>query len=318
LVPAVSSTATRLMSGRVVVVTGGTSGIGLEIVRGISARGAHVVLVGRGSDRVHRVVDLIRQSTGNPEVDGIDAGDLAVRAGWKGLGAELLRRYPAIHALVNNAGAFYARRETTSDGIERTFALNVLAPLGLTTVLSDRLRSSAPARVVNVASAAHVGHVVDLGNLQELERHRGFRAYGRSKLELVLLSRELARRFAGSGVTVNSLHPGFIRSGFGRNNGGAVAFAVGLAQWIGGRSPRSGARTPIRVACDPDLASVTGEYFSRGKVASGSAASRDMSMAKRLYDACQPFLGLNPLPEPPGVAPTGTLRPPTGRFVAPA
>jgi retinol dehydrogenase 12 len=286
------------MHGRVVVVTGGTSGIGLETVRGIAARGAHVVLVGRGAARVLEIADEVRRSTGNPQVDGIGVGDLAVRSEWKGLAAELLQRYPTIHVLVNNAGVYYARRETTPEGIERTWALNVLAPLGLTTLLADRLRTSAPSRVVNIASAAHEGHTVPLEDLEESKNYHGFQAYGRSKLELILLSRELARRLAGSGVTVNALHPGFIRSGFGRNNGGGVALGIRFVALIGGKSVRSGAVTPIRVAGDADLESVTGEYFSRGKVASGSAASRDMGMAKRLYEACVPYLELPPIPEP--------------------
>jgi NAD(P)-dependent dehydrogenase (short-subunit alcohol dehydrogenase family) len=278
------------MHGRVVVVTGATSGIGFETARGIAARGAQVVVVGRGEERAKAVAASIASATGNPSVTAIGVEDLATRAEWVRLAARLQENYPAIHVLVNNAGAYFARREMTTDGLERTFALNVLTPLALTTLLEGRLRSSAPARVVNVASAAHGGNIVDLQDLQGARSYRGYRAYGRSKLELILLTRELARQLAGSGVTVNALHPGFIRSGFGQNNGGAAAFFVRLAMVLGAKSLKRGAATSIRLACDGDIETVTGQYFVDGKVAPGSVASQDMGMARRLYEASLPYL----------------------------
>lgn len=301
---------TSSMQGRVVVITGATSGIGLATARGIAAAGAQTVLVGRGVERTANIAREVARSSGNPSVEGVGVEDLALRDEWSRLSRELCERFPAIHVLVNNAGAYFARREITRDGIERTFALNVLAPLALTTLLADRLRSSAPARVVNVASAAHAGNVVDLGDLEGVRGYGGYRAYGRSKLELILLTRELARRFGGTGVTVNALHPGFIRSGFGQNNGGGTAFAIRLAGWVGAKSLERGAMTPVRLACDPDLANVSGEYFVDGKVASGSAASRDLEVAKELYEACLPLLKLPAMPEPLPRPPTLTsLRP---------
>jgi retinol dehydrogenase 12 len=303
------------MQGRVVVVTGASSGIGLETARGLAARGAHTVMVGRGEDRIRAIAAEVARTSGNPAVDGIGVADLAVRSAWRSLSDELHARYPVIHVLINNAGAYFARREVTSDGIERTFALNVLAPLALMTLLADRLKSSAPARVINVASAAHGGNVVDLEDLQGARTFSGFRAYGRSKLELILLTREFARRFTGSGVTVNALHPGFIRSGFGQNNGGWVAFGIRLAAVLGAKNVKTGALTPLRVACDPDLANVTGEYFSDGKVIPGSTASRDLEMARRLYAACLPYLELPAIPEPPNLPP---IRQPPGPVIFPA
>jgi NAD(P)-dependent dehydrogenase (short-subunit alcohol dehydrogenase family) len=286
------------MRGRVVVVTGGTSGIGLEIVRGLAIRGAHAVVVGRGPGRAEAVADEMRRSTGNPDVEAVEVTDLGARAEWSHLAQELRRRLSALHVLVNNAGAYYARRETTEDGLERSFALNVLAPLALTTLLQDRLRSSAPARVVNVASAAHEGHDVHLDDLQGVREYHGYGAYGRSKLELILLTRELARRFAGTGVTVNSVHPGFVRSGFGLNNGGGTAFLLRTLALVMGKSPRRGAVLPIRLASDPELANVSGAYFSRSGEVSGSPASRDLAMARRLYDACLPVAELPEIPLP--------------------
>jgi NAD(P)-dependent dehydrogenase (short-subunit alcohol dehydrogenase family) len=286
------------MQGRVAVVTGGTSGIGLEIVRGLAARGAHVVIVGRGGPRVGEIAREVGRTTGNAEVEGLSVEDLAVRAAWKNVADELLRRLPAIHVLVNNAGAIFTSREVTVDGNERTLALNVLAPLALTSYLADRLRASAPARVVNVSSAAHQGHHLDLDDLQSAQRFSGLGTYGRSKLDLILLSRELALRLAGSGVTVNSLHPGFIRSGFGRNNRGGTATAIRVTALLFGRSPRAGARTPLMVACDPALEHVSGEYFSGGHVATGSGPSRDLAGARTLYLACLRITGAPEIPLP--------------------
>jgi retinol dehydrogenase-14 len=290
------------MAGRTVVVTGGTSGIGLEVVWGLAARGAHTVVVGRGgTERIAGIVDEVRTGTGNPDIEGVAVADLALRASWPALADELRRRCPSIHVLVNNAGALYFHRETTADGLERTFALNVLAPLALTAFLQERLRGSAPARVVNVASAAHEGNRLDLDDLEGARGYSGFRAYGRSKLALILLSRELALRFAGSGVTVNALHPGFIRSGFGSNNRGGAGFVLRLLTLCFGKSPRSGARTPLRVACDPALEHTSGEYFSGGHIATGSNASRDLATARALYARCLPLTGAPDVPLPPAL-----------------
>jgi retinol dehydrogenase 12 len=290
----------RPMEGRTCVVTGATSGIGYEIAKGLAVRGARTVLVGRGPDRLARLAESLARSENNPNVDAVPVRDIALRAEWGSLSAQLLERYPRIHVLVNNAGAFFSRREVTEDGLERTFALNVLAPLALTTLLADRLKASAPARVVNIASAAHRGQHVDLGDLEEAQHYRGYQAYGRSKLELILLTRELARRFAGSGVTVNAVHPGFIRSGFGQNNGGGTALAIRFFALLGGKSPARGARTPLHVATDPSLATVSGEYFSDERVSPGSPASRDPEMARRLFDSCQAYLRLPGSVEPSG------------------
>ncbi len=291
-------TASPSMVGRVAVVTGATSGIGLEIARGLAVRGARVVIVGRGEERTRGVAADLARTTGNPAIEGLPVADLADRAECAALAATLLERLPALHVLVNNAGAFYARRETTREGIERTFALNVLAPLALTCTLLPKLEASRPARVVNVASSAHQGMHVDLSDVEGKLRYQGYQAYGRSKLELILLTRELARRLAGTGVSVNAVHPGFIRSGFGQNNGGGVAFMIRLASWIGGHNVVYGARTPLRVACDPALEVVSGQYFARETVAAGSEASQDGETGRQLLQLCLGYLQLPPLPEP--------------------
>ncbi len=268
----------------VAIVTGATSGLGQEIARELAARGRAVVVVGRGADRADAVAKEIARLTGNARVESIGVADLSRPVEVRKLADEILARYPRVSLLVNNAGAIFRHREVTADGLERTFALNVLAPFLLTELLADRLRASAPARVVNVASAAHYRHRINFADLQSQQHYSGYAVYGTSKLELILLTREFARRFAGSGVTVNAVHPGFVASGFGQNNGGGFAFTVRIVGRLFGRSLARGADTPVFVATDPSVAAVSGEYFSDRVVHAGDPASRDTDAASTLFD----------------------------------
>ncbi len=274
----------------VAVVTGATSGLGREIALELAQRGLAVVVVGRGNDRAGSAALEIARTSGNPRVDSVGVDDLARPADVRRLATVLLGKYPRISLLVNNAGAFFRRREVTPDGLERTFALNVLAPLLLTELLADRLKASAPSRVVNIASAAHRRQRVPFDDLQFTRRYPGYSVYGTSKLELILLTRELGRRFAGSGLTINAVHPGFVASGFGQNNGGTTALTIRFFAKLFGRTLERGAETPVMVATDPTLSSVTGAYFSDRRVVPGDPASADLDSARRLYDACESIL----------------------------
>ena len=276
----------RSLAGRVAIVTGGTTGIGRAVAVGLASRGATTVIVGRGNERSARIAGEIAAATRGGSVEAVGVGDLALRSDTVAAARELLRRYARIDVLVNNAGAYFSRRYVTSEGLERTFALNVVSPFLLTSLLGPRLRASVPARVVNVASAAHYGRTVDFSDLENERNYRGFRAYGQSKLELLLLTREFARRWAGAGVTANAVHPGFVRSGFGANNGGGVAAGLALAKFLFGRSLRRGAAVPLFAATDPALDGVTGRYLSDHRVSSGSRESQDMEVARRLFDRC--------------------------------
>lgn len=271
------------MQGRVCVVTGATSGIGLVTATELARRGATVLLVGRDAQRTSATVSRVVYQTGNPSVHGV-VGDLSRQTEVRRVASEILAHAPQVHVLINNAGALFSRREATSEGFERTWALNVVAPFLLTHLLLPALESSAPSRVVNVASAAHRGVHLDFENLQGERHYSGYRAYGRSKLALVLLTYEFSRRLIGSRVTVNALHPGFVRSGFGRNNPGGVGAVIGALSFVFGIRPPRGARTPIFLATDPSVTEVSGKYFAHERAVASSSASYDAPAGERLWD----------------------------------
>ncbi len=272
-------------NGRVAVVTGATSGIGRVVAERLAALKWTVVVVGRGEGRAVRAVGEIEKATGNPNVFPLPVTDLALRSEVRRAAGVLLDKFPRIHLLINNAGAYFHRREVTAEGLERTFALNVVAPFLLTTLLADRLHDSSPARVVQVTSEAHRGRSVDFTDLQSAQRYRGFRTYGRSKLELLLLTRELGHRLQSRGVTVVAVHPGFVASGFGRNNGGGVGSTIHLFAVLFGTSLTRGADAVVRAAIDPGFATAGGEYILRMTVHPGSSESRDPVTALRLFEA---------------------------------
>lgn len=280
-------------NGPVSVVTGGTSGIGRALVEGLRARPGTVVVVGRDPDRVAKVLAELQATPGPAQLEGAVA-DLSRIAEVQRLGDELMERFSRIDILVNNAGAFFARREETEEGHERTWALNVLAPFLLTHRLVPRLIADAPTRVVNVASAAHLGHRLDLGDVEGHRRYRGFRQYGRSKLAIIALTYEFAERLAPARVSVNALHPGFVRSGFARNNPGGTALTIRVLARVFGISPERGARTAAFLATSPEVATTTGAYFVREHAVRSSSASYDRATRARLWDGCARATGIPP------------------------
>ncbi|MGA3306481.1 MAG: SDR family NAD(P)-dependent oxidoreductase, partial [Stellaceae bacterium] len=207
------------MTGKTVVITGATSGLGLVASGRLAGLGARLVLVARNRAKAEAMLRQLREKTPSLEAEILIA-DLSRRDEVRELAAELPRAAPRIDVLINNAGAIFTRRETTADGLERTFALNHMAYFLLTVLLLDRLRKNAPARIVSVASEAHRNATLDFGDLQTAQGYSGWLAYRRSKLANILFTRELARRLKGSGVTSNCLHPGFVATAFGDNNGG--------------------------------------------------------------------------------------------------
>jgi NAD(P)-dependent dehydrogenase (short-subunit alcohol dehydrogenase family) len=276
------------MDGRVCLVTGASSGIGRETALALARMGATVVVHGRDPRRSAEAADAVREASPRGEVDLLVA-DLSSQAEVRRLAAEVLDRHDALHVLVNNAGAIRTRREVTVDGLDQTFALNHLAYFLLTQLLLDRLQASAPARIVNVSSAAHARAELDFDDLQN-ERRYGMGVYGQSKLANVLFTYELARRIDGSGVTANCLHPGVVGTRFGLGNTGPKGWAAWLANRVVrpvALSPAKGARTSIYLATTPDVEGVSGRYFARSKAIASSQASYDEESARRLWDVSE-------------------------------
>src|SRR5215468_91808 len=238
------------INGKVCIVTGATSGIGLVTAETLATKGARVILVGRNRARANEALARIKRRVAGAAIES-EIADLSRLDEIRSLGTRLAA-LPRIDVLINNAGALFRRRQTTPDGFERTFALNHMAYFVLTDLLRDRLIKSAPARIVNVASEAHRGAMLDFDDLQSDHNYRGFAAYGRSKLCNILFTRELARRLEGTGVTANCLHPGVVRTRFGSNNGGFITNLVRSAIMSGGISPEAGAKTLTYLSSSQD------------------------------------------------------------------
>jgi retinol dehydrogenase 12 len=278
------------MSGKVVLITGATDGIGRITAEKLLSTGAKVVLVGRNRQKTEQVVQAITEQAGPGQVDYLLA-DLSVQAQVRALAEAFKARYQRLDVLINNAGAMFVNRQESTDGIEMTFALNHLAYFLLTNLLLDRLMASEPARIINVSSDAHRGGRINLADLEFHRGYTGFKAYSQSKLANVLFTYELARRLPGHNVTVNALHPGFVATNFGVSNGGIFRPIFKLFQ-LAAISPDEGARTTLFLAASPQVAGVSGKYFAKEQEVRSSAASYDESMARSLWDASIKMTGL--------------------------
>lgn len=271
------------MDGKVCVVTGATSGIGGVTLRELARSGATAVIVCRSREKGEEVQRAVRRETGSERVELVLA-DLASFADIRRAAQEILERWSRLDVLINNAGAINTARSTTVDGIETTFAVNHLAPFLLTTLLLDRLKQSAPSRVVTVSSRAHARTGIDFDDIEAKRSYRGVKVYSQSKLCNVLFTYELARRLAGTGVTANALHPGVIATGFGRNRPGLFNLGVRLlAPFM--LTPEEGARASLHLAISAEVEGVTGKYYnpdaSEGR---SSRASHDRESQRRLWD----------------------------------
>jgi NAD(P)-dependent dehydrogenase (short-subunit alcohol dehydrogenase family) len=272
-----------LMQGKVCLVTGATAGIGQVAATELCRRRAHVVIVGRSSDRCAATQAMIRSAVGADRVDSLVA-DLSILSEVRRLAGLVRERYPRLDVLLNNAGAMFWQRSESADGIEKTFALNHLSYFALTNLLLPSLKSSAHARIVNVASDAHKGGVINFDDVQFTEKYSGWKAYKQSKLANIMFTYELARRILASGVTVNSLHPGFVNTNFLQvfNDAPAGWLIRSLANVIA-MSPEKGARTSIYLASSPDVEGVSGRYFVKEKPVESSPQSRDQAAWERLW-----------------------------------
>jgi NAD(P)-dependent dehydrogenase (short-subunit alcohol dehydrogenase family) len=291
------------MQGKVVVITGATSGIGRVAAENLAGRGARIVQVARDRKRGEEAMNRLRERAPGA-AHSIHYADLSRLSEMKRVASEIAAAEPRIDVLINNAGAMFSSRQVTEDGLELTFALNHMAYFVLTRGLWDRFVASAPARIVNTSSDAHAASALDFDDLQAAETYRrgnllewmryggpGFKVYGRSKLCNILFTRELARRLAGTGVTANCLHPGFVATRFGDQSGGLISFSIGIAKRFA-LSPRQGAETLIYLASSPEVANLTGQYFSKCRAIQPSRWALDDAAARRLWEESAQLAGV--------------------------
>jgi retinol dehydrogenase 14 len=282
------------MAGRTVLVTGATSGIGRATALGLATMGARIAVTGRDRGRTEDAAREI-SAAGGRSVEMFVA-DLSSQAQVRRLASEVLERLPRIDVLINNAGGYWNSRHVTADGLERTFAVNHLAPFLLTNLLLDRLERSAPARVVTVASNAHATGRIDFDDLQGGLSYSGGRAYSQSKLANLLFTYQLASRLRGSAVTANALHPGVVRTSFGAEDPGRIQrLLVPLLRPVL-KSPAQGAATSIHLASASELEQVSGRYFANRRPTNSSTRSHDQVVAAGLWEASADLVGLTAAP----------------------
>jgi NAD(P)-dependent dehydrogenase (short-subunit alcohol dehydrogenase family) len=287
------------MQGKTVLVTGGNSGIGFETASALAAMGARVLVTSRNADRGRAAVSSITEQSHQLGGDGqvqLVVFDLADQSSVRRGADEILEQAPRLDVLVNNAGVVLGERMVTADGFEATLATNHLGPFLLTNLLLDRVRESAPSRIVNVASSAHgsARKGMPFDDLQSEKHYAAMRVYGQSKLANILFTTELARRLDGSGVTANSLHPGTVRTGFGKNGDtqGLLAFGIKASAPFF-LSPAQGARTSIYLSSSPEVEGVTGKYFVKCKATEPKPRAQDANAARRLWSVSEELVGLS-------------------------
>lgn len=269
------------MQGKVVVITGATSGIGLVAAQRLAAMGARIVMVARDKGRAEAALASLPKSNGGA-AHSVHYADLSRLSEMKRVADEIAAAEPKIDVLMNNAGALFGSRIVTADGLEMTFAVNHMSYFVVTGGLRERLVSAKGARVVNTASDAHEGARLDFNDLQSANGYRGFKVYSRSKLCNILFTRELARRLRGTGATANSLHPGFVNTRFGDESGGMLSVGVRIAKKFA-ISVEKGAETMVYLASSNEVANVSGVYFYKCKVATPSKEAQDDQAAAKLW-----------------------------------
>jgi NAD(P)-dependent dehydrogenase (short-subunit alcohol dehydrogenase family) len=272
------------------MVTGATAGIGRATAEALARLGANVVAVGRNAEAGERLAHGLRVETGNPQIQFLRA-DLSLQSEVRNLASEFLRRHARLHVLVNNVGAYFLGRMMTAEGYEATFALNYWNVFLLTGLLLEALQAGVPSRIVNVSSDSHRGARLDLTGVERARGGSGLNAYGQSKVALTSFTYELARRLAGSGVTVNAVHPGFVASN--------MYDEYPLLRWLVapvvrrvGKPVEAGADTVVYLASSGEVEGVTGQYFVNRAAVRSSPATTDEDAARKLWDMSERMVGL--------------------------
>lgn len=278
------------MQSKVCLVTGATSGIGEEAALELARRGAMVVLVGRSVDKCFRSLDKIRSQVPNAQLDHLLA-DLSSQEQVRALSEQFMARYDRLDVLLNNAGGYFLWRQETVDGIEMTFGLNHLSYFLLTNLLLDLIKSSAPARIVNVASSGHKNNPLDFENLQAKGFFNGRQVYGRSKFANILFTYELARRLDGTGVTANAVHPGWVATNIGKDNGWLARQFIQLIQ-RNAITCEEGARTLVYLCSSAEVEGISGKYFYKNVPIPSDPGTYEEDDARRLWEISAQMTGL--------------------------
>jgi NAD(P)-dependent dehydrogenase (short-subunit alcohol dehydrogenase family) len=277
------------MKGKVVLITGATSGIGKETAVGLAKLGATIVFTTRDIDRGRMTKDEIIKESANNIVDYIHC-DLASFDSIRSCCKEFRSKCERLNVLINNAGTWDFKRRESADGIENTFAVNYLAPFLMTNLLLDILKKSAPSRIINVASTMHTrARTINFDDEELKKSFSAWKAYSQSKLAVILFTKLLAEELKDAGVTVNCLHPGMVATNIYRN----ANFLFQAFPKLFGKNPKEGAETSIYLASSPEVEKITGEYFVDKKIHSSSAESHNMETAKKLWNMSVNYVHLD-------------------------
>jgi NAD(P)-dependent dehydrogenase (short-subunit alcohol dehydrogenase family) len=276
------------MRGQTIVITGGTSGIGAVAAKQLAEQGARIVLVARDKARAEATMRSLKAA--NPSAThAVHLADLSQLAEMRRVGEEIAASEPVIDVLINNAGAYFSGHQLNSDGLEQTFATNHMAYFIITALLLDRVKAAPSGRIVSTSSEGHRGRTLDFDNLQA---GSGFTAYGNSKLCNILFTRELTRRLAGTGVTANCLHPGFVATRFGDGAGGLMSAVMNVMKRFLAISPEEGAKTIVYLASSTEVQGKSGDYYVKCAPVKTSAAALNAADARKLWDISAKIAGL--------------------------
>jgi len=278
------------MKGKICMITGANSGIGKATAIGLAKMGATIVMVCRNKERGEHALNDIRRKSNNESVY-LMLADLSSQKAIHQLVKDFKEKHQNLHILINNAGVNLSKRILTEDGIETTLAANYLAPFLLCNLLLDPLEAGKPARIVNVSSSVQAKSI-DFDNLNGEKHYSQLKAYAMSKLAVIILTYEFARKFDGNGVTINCLHPGYVRTNMIRNFRKFVKYFFPFISLFV-RSPKRGAKTPIYCASSPDIEGISGKYFKKRKEVKSVKASYDEELAKELWDVSVELTNLN-------------------------
>ena len=282
------------MNGRTCLITGATDGIGKETAIELAKKGCNLILIGRNKEKGEKVVEQIRKFADNyVDIDYLTANLMLMKEVSR-VADEVAKKYPRIDILLNNVGAYFAFRDVTEEGFERTFALNHLGYFLMTKKLLPLVEKSDYKRIVNVSSSAHYGIDFEFDNMNGEKKYSGFDTYKKSKLANVMFTYELAKRIENKGITANCLHPGFVSTNFGKNNNFLWRNVIRITMWLTAISVKDGAKTSIHLACSDEVKDITGRFFAASKVKKGSSKAKNEEHNRKLWDlsedAVAPFL----------------------------